>query len=232
MSNPYHIIDTALRCLREEMTSDDEDVKRLLRVIKGKTTLKKDADLAYAWSKYQGSLTRTILNAFLLAGATYDIIREATGIPMPVLQEYQKHFFDVNVFRDKMDRIEFVEQECQHIAPQESQFLRAAIQSGPDYVVWLLNGRPKCAPREVIEHHMMEGYFRSQAHRGTEITSEVARQAHRWGQTSHRAAADLQRLDPRDDEDALAELHLRLKYDDDTVTQETEGVPAPDKILH
>jgi hypothetical protein len=232
MSSPYHIIDVALRCVNDRTSSDDEDVKRLLRVMHGKKVPKKDADLVYAWDKYQSPLTRNILNAFLLADATYDIIREATGIPLAVLKEYQKYFFDVDVFRDKMERIEFVEQECLHAAPQEAQFLKAAIQSGPDYIVWILNGQPKCAPREVIEHHMMEGFFRSQAHRGTEITSEVARQAHRWGQTSHRAAADLQRLDPRDDQDALAELHLRLTHDDETVNETTEDAPRPEDILH
>ncbi len=138
----------------------------------------------------------------------------------------------MTAFRDKMERIEFVEQECRYAAPQEAQFLKAAIQSGPDYIVWILNGRPKCAPREIIEHHMMEGFFRSQAHRGTEITSEVAREAHRWGQTSQRAATDLQRLDPRDDVDALAELHLTLKHEDTTVNEETEDAPSPGDILH
>ena len=232
MSNPYHIIDAAQVCFRDELDSDDEDVRRLLRVMRGKKVPKKDQDLAYAYDKYRSTLTRAILNSFLLANTTYDIIREATGIPMPVLAEYQRYFFDVTVFRDKMERIEFVEQECRYCAPQEAMFLKAAIQNGPDYLVWVLNGKPKHHPRDVIEHHMMEGYFRSQAHRGTEITSDVALQAHRWSQTSHRAASDLQRLDPRDDQDALAELQLKLTTEDKTINQETEDAPRPEDILH
>lgn len=223
---PYAAIEIAEKT---RAASSDAKVKELVKVIQGNSS---DTILAYAWEKFSSSFSRVILDSFILANATFDVVRKATGVPLEVLQMYSSHIFDAEVFRDYLDRVEYVGY-CRTYLPREEQaYYEASLRHGPEYIVWLLNKTVTKAPKVAIETAMVEGLFMGQAHRGADVTSEVAKQSRAWLQLASQNAANLQRLDPKDDEDALSELHLALTHESNVVHAEVEGAPGKDEILH
>lgn len=209
--------------------SDDPRVKALVKVIKGTSS---DHQLCYAWDKFNDDLSRTILDSFLLANTTFDVIRRTVGVPVDVLDKYSTHIFDTTIFRDLLERISYVRDCKMYLDPQMQGFLEAAIQNGSDSLVYLLTGRHNKTPRDMLEHSMVEGHFTSAMHRGAPITSEHAKQARAWIETSMKSAAHLQRLDPRDDQDALSELKLTLTHTNNVLSPEDDHAPRPEDILH
>jgi hypothetical protein len=229
VKNPFHIVDEATRDIEGEATAKRDKAKELVAVMRDDI---QDTDLNYAWDLYKDAYIRTIVNSLFLSNTPFEVMARTTEIPAKVLSLYGEYIFDLSVFRNRLERISFVNTYCQYVTDDEGQFLRAAITCGSDYVVWLINGDPRHPPKEVLNVVMMDGFFRSQAHRGAPLTSELAKQARGWLQDAHRAAVNLQKLDPKDDEDALRELHMTLAYQDDTTNEEHLEAPRPEDILH
>lgn len=229
MKNPFHIVDEATRDVEGEAKAKRDTAKELAAVMRGEI---KDTELNYAWDLYKDAYIRTIVNSLFLSGAGYDVMARATEIPATVLGLYGQYIFDLSVFRNRLERISFVNTYRQYVTDEEGQFLQAAITCGTDYVVWLINGDPRHPPKEVLNVVMMDGFFRSQAHRSAPLTSELAKQARGWLQDAQRAAVNLQKLDPKDDEDALRELVMTLSFKDDTTNEAHVEAPRPEDILH
>jgi hypothetical protein len=209
--------------------SDDKKTQELVKVLKGTSS---DHRLCYAWDKFTDDISRIILDSFILADATFDVIRRTVGVPIDVLDRYASHVFDVSVFRDLLERISYVRTTKEYLAPDHQAFLEAAINKGPEYIVWLINGSHGKSPKDILESTMAESHFVGLGHRGAAITSEQARQARGWLDTSMKAATNLQRLDPRDDQDALAELKLTLAHSDRVLSAEDPDAPRPEDIVH
>jgi len=228
--DPHHRAYAALEIAQKQRAaSDDVKTQELVKTIEGTSS---NADLQYAWDKFSAPNSRRVLDSFLLANATYDVIRKATGVPVAVLQHYADSIFDVSVFRDYLDRVEYVGY-CRTYLPREEQaYYEAALLNGPDYLIWLLNGKVTTAPKVALEAAMIEGLFMGQAHRGADINSDTAKQARAWLQLAAQNAANLQRLDPKDDEDALSELHLALTHETNVINATTQNAPKPDEIIH
>jgi hypothetical protein len=228
--DPHHRAYAAIEVANKERAkTDDPKTKELVKVIGGTSS---NSHLVYAWDKFSSTHSRIVLDSFLLADTTYDVIRRTTGVPIEVLQAYAEYIFDVAVFRDYLDRIDYVG-HCRTYLPREEQaYYEAALTKGSDYIVWLMNGKVTTAPKAALEAVMVEGLFMGQAHRGADINSETAKQARAWLQLSSQNAANLQRLDPKDDEDALSELHLALTHDTKVINKDTPDAPAPDEIFH
>jgi hypothetical protein len=214
---------------KQRAPGGDRKTKELVKVIKGTSA---DKHLCYAWDKFTDDLSRTILDSFLLADTTFDVIRRTVGVPIDVLSLYASHIFDLTIFRDLLERISYVRDCKLYLPPEQQAFFEAAINKGTDYIVWLINGKHDQSPRDALESTMIESHFVGLSHRGVGITSEQARQARAWLETSMKAAANLQRLDPRDDQDALAELKLTLTHDDNVLSPEHLDAPRPEDIVH
>lgn len=214
---------------KQRAPSDDPKVKDLVKVIKGTSS---NHHLCYAWDKFTDDLSRTILDSFLLANTTFDVIRRTVGTPLEVLQAYASHIFDLTIFRDLLERLSYVRDCKEYMPPEQQAFFEAAMNKGTEYIVWLINGTHDKVPRDALENTMIESHFVGLAHRGVSITSEQARQARAWLETSMKAAANLQRLDPRDDQDALAELKLTLTHTDNVISPEHINAPRPEDIVH
>lgn len=229
VQDPHHRIHTAMAVMDKKKTSTDQKVLELLKVMQGKSTF---TDLMYALDKFKSDRARIILDSFLLANTPHDVIRRATDVPPAVIQAYRDYIFDVSVFRDHLDKIDYVSHSKQYLPRDQQAFYEAALNQGGEYITWLLNrgsGRP---PKEALENIMTEGLFMGQSHRGSDPTSERARQARSWFQLAAQAATNLQRLDPRDDVDALEELRLALTKDNSVQTADDKDAPQPDTILH
>jgi hypothetical protein len=194
--------------------------------------MSRNADLCYAWEKYQVAFERTIIESYLLADATPEEIERVTGVPLGAVQAYIDHIFDVSTFRDRLERVSYVNRERGYQPREQQIYLEAALSLGPDYLSWLLNRQPAPMPRQVLEQAMTAGHFLGRAHRSADPTSELAKQSQRWLQGGVQAATALMKLDPKDDEDALANLKMTLAHRDSVVTATTPGAPKPEDIVH
>lgn len=228
-TDPHFRAYAALEAFDAKNVVTDPKIQELLNVIQG--TSKNEA-LCYAWDKFTHEYSRTVLDSFLLANATYDVIRKTTGVPIPVLQVYSSHIFDLTVFRDYLERVEYVGFCKQYLHPREQAYLEAALTQGADYIVWLLNGKIDKPPKAALEAAMIEGMLMGQAHRNVDITSETAKQSRAWLDVATRAATSLQRIDPKDDQDAFMELQIALTHENNVVNAETPAAPQPEEILH
>lgn len=209
--------------------SDDPKVQELVKVIKGSSS---NHALCYAWDKFSDDFSRVVLDSFLIADATFDVIRRAVYVPIEVLDKYSTYIFDCTVFRDLLERISYV-RECKlYLSPSDQAFLESAIKNGSEALVYLLTGKHTKKSRDLLEHAMVESHFVAAAQRGAPITSEQARQARSWLETSMKSAAHLQRLDPQDGQDALAELKLTLAHESNVISANDEHAPRPEDILH
>jgi hypothetical protein len=227
--DPHHRVVEAQRAIAAGATPVDPRVQALVAVIQGTS---QDAALQYAWDKYQVPFQRIVIESYLLVDTLIEDINNATGVSREALLAYRDHIFDATVFRDRLDCISYVD-NCRGYIPRNQQaFLEAAITHGPDYISWLLNRRPAILPRKVLETAMVEGHYMGLAHRGTDPTSERAKQAQRWLQNSTQAATQLLRVDPKQGEDALEHLRIALAYENNILTPKMLGAPAPEDIVH
>jgi hypothetical protein len=227
--HPDHRVFEAYDALERGLKGKDARIKAIMEVIRGTS---KNSQLLYAWRKYEDSISRIILNSFLLCNATYDAIRRATGVPMEVIDIYATHLFDTSIFDDFLDRIRYITAIAAHASTEEVAYLQAAMQNGPDGIVWMISGKTDMAPKDVLYNLMMDGYQRSRAHRNASLNSELTRQALRWGEFAKACAIASHKIDPREAADALEELRLALTSRDDTISEHTPGAPRPEEILH
>jgi len=206
----------------------DTKVAELVQVI---TKQSQDEVLKYAWDKFQDDRSRVCLNAFIFAGATPDEIRRNTGVPIAVTLVYATYICDVTVFRDRLDRLSYIDRVSQYGDQNEALYLRAAITAGAPYITWLLGNPTNETPKEVIRDHMIDGYHRAKSHRNAPLDSAISREARCWAAESSKNAVALHRIDPQETHDALEQLRLKLVYDDGTINENTVGAPALGDIL-
>lgn len=229
MADPHHRLIAAQKSLAKgEKPRDPKVADIILAFTKNKNA---KPELVYAVAKFLEPYQRAVMDALCLGRATLEEIHEATEIPLNAVAAYQDYIFDQSVFNDGLDRVTWVRSLQQHVAPDELQLMQAAITVGAKYLVWLLTGRGKFTPSEVLRHSMNDAMFRGLAHRGAPVNSDVAKEAHQWIRTAERLAKTLHSIDPQDTEEAEKQLRIALTYDDTTVNEETSGI-MPDQIFH
>jgi len=232
--NPHHLLDTALVLSQApqpelDVRFQEPRVQELFEVLRGTSS---SVLLRYLWEKFNDPLARSVLNSFFLSEAGYDVIRRATGMTIEAIKTFGEYFFDNSVFRDRLDRFSYANHMSQYGSHMESQYYKAALVCGPEYLTWLLTGDSAYTPKEVLHTQMVDAAFRSQAHRNANITSEVAIEARSWAALAQKAAVTLHKMDPQDVTDAMDQLRLALCHKDDTLSQHVEGAPRPEDILH
>ena len=229
MADPHHRLIAAQKALSKgEKPRDPKIADIILAFTKSKNA---KPELVYAIAKFLDPYQRAVMDALCLGRATIEDIHEATEIPLKAAAAYQDYIFDQSVFDDGLDRITWVRGLQQHLEPDELQLLQAAITVGVRYLTWLLTGRGKFTPSEVLRHSMNDAMFRGLAHRNAQVNSDVAKEAHQWIRTAERLAKTLHAIDPQDEEEAAKQLRIALTYDDTTVNEETSGI-MPDQIVH
>lgn len=213
---------------RKRKTVDDR-TNELLDVMCDAST---DMDLIYAWDKYQQTSARLFLDSLLLCNTTLEVIRQATGVGLGGLRVYSTHIFDNTVFRDQLDKLQYVHDVSTYQSPEEAMYLRAALTGGTPYLVWLISGRKATMSKEVLQSVMTDAFFRSQVYRGVPLDSPIAKEARVLAESAARFAVALERIDPQESTELLNQLTITLSHRDDTISKNTPGAPAPDSILH
>lgn len=234
MKDPHHRAYAAIEAAEAERTPRDKLTADLVRVIKKEKGV--CPHLQHAWDLFTREDIRIILDAFLLGGALFDVMSRVTGVPYEVLKAYREYIFDIEVFRSRIEAYSYVNEIRQYVSPQEASFLQTAITGGPERLQWLLSqgrqDRPQHTPVDVLETMMIENMYKALSARGVPLTSQAAKVGLECSKAAIQAAANLQRLNPADDQDALAELKLTLRHEDRTLQAGSADAPHPDDILH
>jgi len=188
-------------------------------------------EVVEAYDLYRNDTHRVAMDGFILAGATAPLIERVLGVKQPVAEAYMYLFTDVTAFRNKLELLSYATNYGTGDA-HGREIIRAAVNVGIDYLLWVY-GRPdiQVDARHVIRHTMAEAYYRGMAHRGNSVTSDIAREAHRWWGTAVKNAELLEKIDPRAEKQAFEEIRIQLEKVDDTYTVETAPVD-PSDILH
>jgi hypothetical protein len=232
MVDPHFRVHAALAAIEDNRKPTDPKIALVVKAMKGQ---KVPDEVKYAWEQYDQENIRIILDSLILGGASLSLIHQTTEIPVDVLQAYCDYFFDVTVFRNRLERYNYVNVMRMHVPPQEAMMLETVITGGPEVLIWLLSPGRKTmrhAPIDVLETMMTENMYKALAGRTAPLNSPTARAALEHSRTAIQAAANLQKLNPTDDVDALAELKLALTYQDNSISVHTVGAPHPDEILH
>lgn len=232
MLDPHFRVNAALAVIDHNKKTVDPKVATIVKAILGEPVTD---EIKYAWEQYAQENIRIILDALFLGGATLSLIQQVTDIPINVLQAYCDYFFDITIFRNRLERYNYVSMMRDHIPPREAMLLETVITGGPEVLIWLLSpGRKtlKHAPTEVLETMMTENMYKAISTRTAPLASPVARMGLECSRTAIQAASNLQKLNPTDDVDALAELKLALTYQDKSVNSAMLGAPKPEDILH
>ena len=229
MKSPHHLFLAAQESISSGKKSKDARVREIIAALNEDKGYKKE--LAYALSKFMSSYQRTILNAFFLGEAPLQTMHEVTGVPLDAVTAYKNYLFDDAVFRDKLDRISWVEEQVSYQSAEEVSVLKTAMAVGTKYLAWTLTGEGNFTPAEVLRNVMNDAMFRSLAHRVAPLNSEIAKEAHNWAKTAERAAKTVHLVDPKDEEEARKALYIALKHEDTTFNENTMDV-SPDQILH
>lgn len=229
MADPHHRLIAAQKAVKNGVKSKDPKVTAIIAAFMQSKNAKKD--LIYAVKKFLDPYQRAIMDALCLGRASVEEIHDATEIPHDAIAAYQEYIFDQEVFDDGLDRVAWVRAQQDYIAADELQLLQCVMTVGVKYLTWLLTGRGKFSPAEVLRHSMNDAMFRGMAHRGAPVNSDIAKEAHQWIRTAERLAKTLHAIDPEDQQEAEKQLRIALTYDDTTVNEESSGI-QPDKILH
>lgn len=188
-----------------------------------------DENVAYALDLFRTESHRSVVDAFLLAGTTPDIISNVLSIPVSVLKEYEYFFFDLSAFRNRLEKISYAsEYDGDKLA---RELVKTGVMVGPNYLIWTYGGTEDVDTRQVVRHTMVDAYFRGMAHKGNSLTSGVTRESQKWWGTAIRNAEILEKMDPRTSKQAHEELRIALDGVDETTSVENSPVPLED-ILH
>jgi hypothetical protein len=231
---PHHWAYAVLEALDEGKAPSNPKAAELYKAVTEDAP--KHQALRKAWEYFLREDVRWQIDAFLLANALYTMTSNSLGIPVDVVQAYAEYIFDLSGLPNRIDRFCYVADIRPYIAPNNHLFLQTAITSGAEFLGWYhsvgIKGRVKYAPPEIMETLMIENTFKALSTRQSAITSDAAKEGLKYSQAALQAAAALQRLNPTDDQDALAELRLKLAHEDRTISAHTEGAPRPEDILH
>lgn len=95
-----------------------------------------------------------------------------------------------------------------------------SIERGTDALLnrFRVGTRPQVEPRKVLEELMNDQFDRSKAHRGLNLTDEVAKQALQWSRAAMSTAHILLTNSPQTEKSAMEEVRMQLITKEHTQT--------------
>lgn len=160
--------------------SDDPIEDAILRVLQGEVDVPEE--ISYAFELHLDDYIREVLEAFILAGARPSDIQNALDINQTVAELFAYYFFDVRVFRNKLEKEAFVRHQCLDTNNGRSAFgkaiLTSALERGLDYLkARFSHGKHIVPPLQAVNEVITESYVKFCESKKTVATSEKAREA-------------------------------------------------------
>lgn len=211
---PYADPDPRARALHSCLTTDASDLP----------------EVAEALALYGTPHHRHALNAALLAKAPDALLTDALDMGAATPGVYRYLFFDRGVFPHAFAVFDYVRELA--LTDQERAYYAKALQEGPEHLLhrFRIGKRPDLDPRVVLRSLLAEQFDRAQAHRGQEITSEVAQAALTWGREAAKTAHLLISSGDQQTENAMRDIRIALKITNTTKTLAELNV-APDDLV-
>lgn len=203
---PEHPFERALWLFRRGQPAD-ESVARAFELSANKT-----CDCVRGW---------------LLATSNDEEISRRTRLSFDVIRAFRHLFFDVEVFRDHIDLVEWVREtsEAPDADPGSTQYVRWAVMYGVEAVAYL-SGLPVAIDPGVVQTQaMIDGHFKALMGREAGLDSSVAREALKHQQMAVAQAAVLAKRAPMTESVALKIKHREM-------TSPIEFVDKTTEVLH
>ena len=202
----------------------DPQEKALLALLAGKR-VSVNADVARAHDINIHKFKREELESCLLAclsPADIDMILE---VPISVSQAYVHLFFDVTVFEDKLDRIDYA---YSYEDAYGKELKTLAVDLGKEsLMIRASRGTYSIDPKVAQDNVRSTAYIMAQVAKMNSVTSDQSRAAFRWAQLCLRAAGEI----PEEDVGAAESIRLAVEGQDTTSNEKKSGI-SPDKIMH
>jgi hypothetical protein len=179
-----------------------------------------------AYDIFSYAFKRETLESLLLAGATPKEIEKTVGVKIQVVEIYGYLFFDVGVFENMLDRLEYAGSYTDSKYGQEMKQL--AVNLGKEVLkVRLSQGAYSVTPETAIDAIRGTAYMMAQLAKANPIDSVVAREAQRWAQICLKASDGDKEARTED----AASLRIELEKHEVSVDEKKSGIPS-DEILH
>lgn len=174
------------------------------------------------------SAVRDCFRGWLLASTNDEDIGRRTRTTGETIKAYRYLFFDVNVFRDHFDLIDWAKRlaDDPRSTPEGLQYVRWAIMYGVEAIAYMSGLPVYIDARRVQEQTMVESHFRGLSGRDAAIDSAVAKEALRHQQVAVSQAALLAKAAPPDARDFAVKLKHR------EMTSSIEFVDQTTEVLH
>lgn len=172
---------------------------------------------SYAEEIYLDAYEREVMQAWIASGADDAYIEQVLEVPAAVTQAYRHLFFDMGVFRDRLDLLSWVRayQQAPEASKEGAALLQMAVMRGPTVLAWIYGkGAVDVDTTEVLKHAMADAFFRGQSSREYALSSKEASAAQALMSNAVKIASVLDKKKPSD----VNALALKLKYREMTTT--------------
>lgn len=196
--------------------------KALLALLKGKRA---STDVSRTHDIYSREFKREEMESCLLAGLSPAEIETILEIPASVTEAYTHLFFDMSVFEDKLDRIDYA---YSYQGEYGRELKTLAVDLGKEsMMIRASRGSHSIDPKEAQDSVRSTAYMMAQVAKMNAVTSEESKAALRWAQLCLRAAGEL----PEEETGTSEKIRLAVEGLDVTTNEKKSGI-SPDKILH
>jgi hypothetical protein len=182
-------------------------------------------DIARVIDIYEDTMEREILQAWIFAGATNELINSLTNISMEILTAYRHLCCNLYAFRDKLEMWRWINK---YEGTSDGKLLlhRAVHVDGIQAIAHYCGLMTDLDPNHVNGQVMREAYFRSiGTMRANKISSGEASAAHQLMKTAAASALASKVSDAPN----LSEVFAKLKHRDMTISVEDL---SKEEILH
>lgn len=175
---------------------------------------------------------RHVFNALALSEAHHETVTAGVGLAGTVYQAYQYFFFDVAVFPHNLARDRYVRRlTC---SDDLRKLYEVALERGSDELVsrYRVGVRPRLDPEDLLHGALADMWSKFLTHRGYAVTTDVAKEALRWGEAMARIAKGLAdgSRDARRAENAIDDLRIALEIRSETKVVSDLGIQLGDLV--
>ena len=211
----------------EPATNDTE--KNLCELLATGHTV--DEAVSYAYSIYVDDFKREVLEAFILAGGSDEVVFDVLKIPTKVTAIYRPLFFDTSIFKDELDRENYAQTYPKKPTSWGHDLKTCALTLGLDYMRYRFSRGPITIDiTGALNEMIATANFLSKAARINPMDSNANKQALSWMAAAVKAMEAYVKVKPAT-EVKKDEFELVLKSIDES-EQDDEPKITPDELVH
>ena len=190
-------------------------------------------EVVYASDIYENTYKCEVVEAFLLAGASAELIFTTLRVPTAVTEIYSQLFFDKAVFKDELD-IEAYAQTYPEDTPElkwGKELKIAAITLGVDYLVYRFGrGDKEVDMTGSLKSIILNSFMLAKATKLNPLDSNVSREARQWAATTIKALETYVKVKPAV-ENTDNEFTIALENIERSTNEAKSGI-SKDDIVH